>query len=77
MGTKCAEAPEVDIYGGWKPRQVFWFGECGWTDFRYLKMPSSVHLELYPSLSPCCLFVVCSGWLYELFCVGGREGRGE
>lgn len=46
MGTKYAEAPEVDIYGGWKPRQVCWFGECDWTDFRYLKRSLSVHLEL-------------------------------
>lgn len=75
MGTKYAEAPEVDIYGGWKPRQVCWFGECDWTDFRYLKRSLSVHLELSPSLGSCCWFVVCPGWLYELFCVRGIEGR--
>lgn len=46
MGAKSTEVPEVDICGGWKPRQVCWFGECGWTDRHLIRLLSD---QLYSS----------------------------
>lgn len=80
MGTKCTKAPEMDIYGGWKPRQVCWFGDYGWTD-RYLKrLWSSVWVCTQAQgcgagvslLLACCLPRLV-GYVSSFVCGEGRE----